>query len=334
VNLPGSERDDKATRRSIFKNFKKYAEVVAEINSDNKLPFTATINRFSVEPQSDLNRHFGLNNSNSDDDINFEDLPEDTGIERREAMDLPESVDWRNTMFPPEHQDRCGSCWSFSSVSSVESAYYRATGQRKKFSYQELVDCVFEKKRFGNGCTGASITTGLLFVIRSKHLASRNDYTYVAKDGLCKQNEMPNALVNVALKRLYRVPKTEEGLQQAVLIGVVSVGIKGGRSLLAYKSGIYYDPRLCKATSYPNHAVNLVGYGEEGGRKYWLIRNSWGTDWGEDGYYRMTRDHVNHCKIHETALRLDLRCLDREKCEEQKRANQEKQSQLDVDTQQ
>lgn len=327
MNLPGtSSVDDKATRRSIYKNFKKYAEVVAEINHDDTLPFTTEINRFSVEPLSDLERHFGLNNSNSEEEIDFTDLPEETEIERRSVEELPESVDWRDTLFPPEHQDRCGSCWSFSSVSSVEAAYYRATGEKKKFSYQELVDCVFERKRYGNGCTGASISTGILFIVRSRHLAGREDYTYVAKDGLCKQRTTPNRLTNVALRRLYRVPKTATGLMSAVVEGVVSVGVKAGRSLLAYKSGIYYDPYTCKSTSYPNHAVNLVGYGEEAGKKYWLVRNSWGADWGEKGYYRLSRDHNNHCKIHETALRLDLRCLNKEKCEEQKRANQEKQN--------
>ena len=111
---------------------------------------------------------------------------------------------------------------------------------------------------------------------------------------------------------------------QAVQVGVVSVGVKGGRSLLAYKSGIYYDRYLCRATSYPNHAVNLVGYGEEGGQKYWLIRNSWGKDWGEGGYYRMTRDHENHCKIQETVYKLSLRCINKKKCEEQKKLNQKK----------
>ena len=310
---------NKSVRKSIFKNFKKYAELADEINNDDSIPFTVELNKFSIEPLDDLQLHFGLNNSNfNDEDLDYSELPEDRGLVKRQAVELPESVDWRDTMSDPEHQDKCGSCWSFSAVSSIESAYFRATGLKKKFSYQELVDCVFEKKSYGNGCTGAPITTGLLFVMRSKHLASRCDYAYVGKDGLCRQTTTSNSLTNVALKRLYRVPQTDAALQQAVVQGVVSVGIKGGRSLLAYKSGIYYDPSLCRATSHPDHAVNLVGYGEEGGQKYWLIRNSWGTDWGEGGYYRMTRDHENHCKIHQSAVRLDLRCLDNKECQDQK----------------
>ena len=319
---------DKAARRSSYKNFKKYSELVNEINHDDTFSFTAEINKFSIEPESDLNTHFGMNMSASFDDEMFEndtdfDLePQDKAVEKRDAVELPKSIDWSYTMSEPEHQRKCGSCWAFSAISSVESAYYRVTGLRKKFSYQELVDCVFEEKRWGNGCKGASINTGFIWVTRKKRLASRQDYKYVAKDGECKTNTTLNSYTNVGLKRLYRVPKTESALLQAVVEGVVSVGVKGGRSLLAYKSGVYYDRYLCRATAYPNHAVNLVGYGEEGGKKYWLIRNSWGKDWGEGGYYRMTRDHANHCKIQETALRLDLQCYNRKQCEEQKTVNE------------
>ena len=257
-------------------------------------------------------------------DMDSEVLIEEKILEKREAVELADSLDWTYTMSEVANQKKCGGCWAFSAISSVEAAYYRATGLRKKFSYQELVDCVFEGNRWGNGCKGASMNTGFYWVMRKKRLASRDDYKYVAKDGKCLKDTKVNSYKGVEMRRLYRVPKTESGLMQAVQVGVVSVGVKGGRSLQAYKSGIYYDRYLCRATAYPNHAVNLVGYGEEGGQKYWLIRNSWGKDWGEGGYYRMTRDHENHCKIQETAYRLDLRCTTSKKCNEQKKLNQKK----------
>ncbi|XP_063694033.1 procathepsin L-like isoform X1 [Bolinopsis microptera] len=329
--LTGVSSDDKAARRSSYMNFKKFAEKVYEINHDDTSTFTAKINKFSIEPESDFNTHFGMNMSASFDDEMFDDMDsevliEEKILEKREAVELPESIDWRYTMSEVAHQRNCGSCWAFCAISSVESAYYRATGLRKKFSFQELLDCVFEEKQWGNGCKGASINTGFLWVTREKRLASREDYKYVAKDGECKKNSYSNSYTNAGLKRLYRVPKTEKDLMEAVVEGVVGVGIKGGRSLLAYDSGIYYDKYLCRATAYPNHAVNLVGYGEKGGEKYWLLRNSWGKDWGiEGGHWRMTRDYNNHCKIHETALRLDLQCKGNLKqCEEQKKFDQKK----------
>ena len=275
MNLPDTTiGPDKAARRSSYKNFKKYSELVNEINHDDTFSFTAEINKFSIEPANDLDTHFGMNMSASFDDEMFENdtdfnlEPQDKAIEKREAVELPESIDWSYTMSEPEHQMKCGSCWAFSAISSIESAYYRATGLRKKFSYQELVDCVFEGNRWGNGCKGASINTGFYWVMRKKRLASRDDYKYVAKDGKCLKDTKVNSYKGVEMRRLYRVPKTESGLMQAVQVGVVSVGVKGGKSLQAYKSGIYYDRYLCRATAYPNHAVNLVGYGEEGGQKY------------------------------------------------------------------
>ncbi|KAL5261756.1 hypothetical protein ACHWQZ_G007457 [Mnemiopsis leidyi] len=325
--LPGNtDVTDRSTRRNIYRNFKKYAQIVNQINHDDTIPFNAELNKFSIEPASSIQTHFGLNMSNSEEEAELDSLItelEEGDVKKRETEEIPDRVDWSNTLSEPEHQNKCGSCWSFSTITSFESAYFRTTGLRKKFSYQELVDCVYEEKWYGNGCTGAPITTGLLFVLRNKHLAARQDYSYVAKDEVCKQSDKENVLTNVALKRLFRVPKTDDALMRAVTVGVVSVGVKAGRSLLAYKSGIYYDPYLCSHHSYPNHAVNLVGYGEKEGQKYWLVRNSWGVEWGEGGYYRMTRDHPNHCKIAETAVRLDLRCINAEECEKQKEANGE-----------
>ena len=312
---------NKASLRSSFKNFRKFALLVDYINHDVTIPFMTELNKFSIEPLSDMDIHFGLNASNlvmGEEGISsaIEEMEaSDSPVERYlQTQDQPESVDWRDTLSTPQDQGKCGSCWSFSSVTSVEAAYYRATGIRKEFSYQELVDCLFEGRRYGNGCLGADITSGLMWVLRNKHLASRISYPYVARDGDCKRDTKPNSWTNVAVRRLYRVPKSDEALLSAVVGGVVSVGVKGGRSLFAYKTGIYEDRYLCRATSIPNHAVNLVGYGEEGGRKFWRIRNSWGSEWGEGGYYRMTRDKVNHCKINRTALRLDLRCLKRDQC--------------------
>ena len=99
--------------------------------------------------------------------------------------------------------------------------------------------------------------------------------------------------------------------------GVLSVGIHAGYSLMAYRSGVYYDPRTCDSNSFPNHAVNLVGYGggTDGGLKYWILRNSYGSSWGEEGYFRMSRDHDNTCHINLTAIKIDFKCVDKEECE-------------------
>ena len=230
-------------------------------------------------------------------------------------------VDWTYTMDPPTSQGDCGACWAFAAASTASSAYYRATGIKKTFSMQAILDCALERNRFLNGCKGTSVSAGILWVARYTTLPSIEDYPYVAYDGACRTRHVYNSLANVNLKSYFRVKQNDESLIRAVDVGVVSVGIKAGKTFFTYKSGIYYDPSVCKGRSRVNHAVNLVGYGEEGDKKYWLLRNSWGPKWGEKGYIRMSRDHENTCSINHTALRIDFICKDKKKCDgEKKRA--------------
>ena len=152
-----------------------------------------------------------------------------------------------------------------------------------------------------------------MWVAMKKNLPTIEEYPYISRHASCN-HEYVNSLVNVKVKRFVRVPKSDAGLMEAAVDGVLSVGIYAGTSLFSYDEGIYYDPSTCQSTSFPNHAVNLVGYGVEGGRKYWTVRNSWGSQWGEEGYFRMSRDYDNTCKIHETAFRVDFKCVEDEEC--------------------
>ncbi|XP_075462860.1 cathepsin L-like peptidase [Ascaphus truei] len=86
-------------------------------------------------------------------------------------------------------------------------------------------------------------------------------------------------------------------LKQAVgTVGPVSVAIDATRkTFYLYKRGVYYDPQ-CSSTK-TNHAVLVVGYGVDKGVDYWLVKNSWGTSFGDQGYIRMARNRGNHCGI-------------------------------------
>lgn len=78
-------------------------------------------------------------------------------------------------------------------------------------------------------------------------------------------------------------------------LGPITVAIFASANFQSYASGVFDDP-LCTSQSTPNHAVVVVGYGSENGKDYWIVKNSWGEDWGEKGYAKFLRG-VNMCKI-------------------------------------
>ena len=129
-----------------FQEFKKFRQTVERINSDSTLPFTAEMNRFSVERNDQPWQFKGLNITSDDDDIKVDwgdsSMDEgELGVNQELGSDLlPDHVDWREDLTPIRHQGYCGSCWAFSTVATMEWAYYTATGIRKIFSEQALVD--------------------------------------------------------------------------------------------------------------------------------------------------------------------------------------------------
>ena len=102
-----------------------------------------------------------------------------------------------------------------------------------------------------------------------------------------------------SFKKVVKVPATEEALKIAVATqGPISVAIDATRSFQMWKfhhSGVYYGTD-CRS-DFLNHAVTVVGYGTEDGQDYWLVKNSWGSDWGEEGYIKMSRNRNNNCGI-------------------------------------
>ncbi|EDL93862.1 rCG24317, isoform CRA_b [Rattus norvegicus] len=117
----------------------------------------------------------------------------------------------------------------------------------------------------------------------------------LSKNGTCRYNPKYSAAKVVGFMS---IPPSENALMKAVAtVGPISVGIDiKHKSFQFYKGGMYYEPD-CSSTNL-NHAVLVVGYGEESdGRKYWLVKNSWGRDWGMDGYIKMAKDWNNNCGI-------------------------------------
>ncbi|KAF6151542.1 hypothetical protein GIB67_016354 [Kingdonia uniflora] len=203
----------------------------------------------------------------------------------RVGEELPRAIDWREkgAVAAVKNQGSCGSCWAFSTVAAVEGINKIVTNNLISLSEQELVEC---DTKYNQGCNGGLMDYAFQFIINNGGIDSENDYPYKASDGSCDQNRR-NARV-VTIDGFEDVPANDEkALQKAVANQPVSVAIEaGGRAFQLYQSGVFTG--ICGTEL--DHGVAAVGYGTDNGVDYWIVKNSWGSDWGEKGFVHMERN--------------------------------------------
>ncbi|KAJ3677278.1 hypothetical protein LUZ60_003002 [Juncus effusus] len=203
----------------------------------------------------------------------------------KDGESLPDSIDWREKGAVTEVKDQgsCGSCWAFSTIASVEGVNAIVTGDLISLSEQELVDC---DRSYNQGCNGGLMDYAFEFIIKNGGIDSEEDYPYKGYDARCDSTRK-NAHV-VTIDDYEDVPLySESALQKAVANQPIAVAIEaGGSTFQFYTSGIYTG----KCGTDLDHGVTAVGYGSENGKDYWIVKNSWGSYWGESGYIRMERN--------------------------------------------
>jgi len=196
---------------------------------------------------------------------------------------LPDSVDWRDkgVVTPVKNQGKCGSCWTFSATGAMEGAWALKSGSLISLSEQQLIDCVTQDQ----GCNGGEMNDAFEYAIQYPICSDKQD-PYEAKDDICERCNS-----NIQFTSCKNIPPNNQlALKEAVALhGPVSVSIQADKSYFQlYTDGIITDNR-CGTNL--DHGVLIVGYGEDPKtyQKYWLVKNSWGQDWGENGYVRIAR---------------------------------------------
>lgn len=207
-------------------------------------------------------------------------------------------IDWReeDIFLPARDQGECGACWAFASVGTVEALRAKEFSIKKYLSPQQLIDCDSKDK----GCKGGWPSIAYNYVA-NKGLVTEENYPYKAENDECKSEVVENESEVKIDGRFARCEEDEcmqNDFQYNLLKnGPVTVVIDAyNTNFFNYKSGIYDE-----SCAEPNHAIMLVGYGEDQstGTKYWIIRNSWGSSWGMNGYGYIKFDLNNYysCNI-------------------------------------
>jgi len=215
---------------------------------------------------------------------------------------IPTSFDWRssNKVSVVKDQQDCGGCWAFSTIANMESYYAikNNVAATTLFSEQMLIDCSHGcsvddgETQCNQGCDGGFPWNAMQDILQWGGVVSESSYPYKDRTDTCKINfnSPPTFQARIANYTCLTTPTQigNEANMAAWLVanGPFTIGINAS-PLQSYDGGIL-DPSHCSPDGI-DHAVTIVGYGASSGKNFWIVKNSWGTDWGENGYFRIVR---------------------------------------------
>jgi cathepsin L len=272
---------DYEVRKQLFQA--RVEEIIAH-NADPTQTWFMGVNQFTDMPVAERRRYLGYSSTMSQTMRST--MPAAPAVNVR-LEDIPASWDWRDkkVITPVKNQGGCGSCWAFAAVECIESGLIQATGTTTILSPQNMVSCTPNPQHCGGtgGCAGATSELGYQYVA-DKGLAAEKDYPYRAVTGTCDESKPKSAHIKGFVKLIEN--NYTDLIVNLATVGPIAVSVDA-EPWMSYSRGVFTGCGFSRIDI--NHAVQAVGYGTEGGRDYWIIRNSWGGGWGESGYIRLFR---------------------------------------------
>ncbi|SPT20580.1 unnamed protein product [Triticum aestivum] len=282
---------DEELRR--FEVYRRNVERIGATNREDGLGYTLGENQFTdLTSEEFLARYtgrFAAPEMSHDEEMLITTRAGDVGegqypAHRGNLSAVPESVDWRakGAVTPVRHQGGCAAAWAFAAVAAVEGLHQIKTGKLVPLSVQELVDC----DDLSSHCRPGTTATAFRWIARNRGIATEADYPYTALEGNCNR-QVDQVTVSVRGYRLLPYDEqSEQKLLEAVAEQPVAVDVSSFE-FQTYNGGVFSGP----CGSQTNHNLVIVGYGEDAatGKKYWIIKNSFGQSWGMGGYMLMER---------------------------------------------
>ncbi|XP_034545934.1 cathepsin O isoform X2 [Notolabrus celidotus] len=276
-----------------FAAFREHFDRVYDVNSEefhrrhlyyqNSIQRHAYLKNVSLTPQS---AQYGINKFSDFSQEEFKDLylratadraPPYTGLK---TEGLPAKFDWREkaVVAPVQNQQACGSCWAFSVVGAMQSVHAIQGSPLTQLSVQQVLDCSYQNK----GCNGGSTVRALNWLKQTREkLVPQKEYPYKAKTGICHFFPQSHGGVSVENFTAHDFSGQEEAMMGQLVEKGPLAAIVDAVSWQDYLGGIIQHH--C-SSQWSNHAVLVVGYNTMGDIPYWIVQNSWGTTWGNEGY--------------------------------------------------